>query len=383
MQPGNRVALVDRREGPALVAASSITGLRPLLALLCLAILLAGAPGASAQDAVRSADAVTATAIAQSRQLEHGNVSAVYDRVHPDVRNLVPRGIFAGWIAASGSGVPLADPVITGVAFAPWTSLLTGETYPVTASATFTQVAIRDGVAVDVTGTWRFLHDGDRWRWLPDIDPADLAVLAAEEAGAPGAYLPSFRQAVYVRIDRFWQAEFFRASRPYVPLDIVTVTADTVDTGCGTVSNVRQIAIFYCVYDATVYVDPRFRDQVTGESGAFAWTTVIAHEWGHHVQAQLGIDIAAPGQPGLTPLDLELQADCLAAIYVQDAFARGHIAQDEVDAARDVLAAAGDPPGTDPGSPAAHGTAAERIDQFEQGFDSGFTGCSVSLRAAA
>ena len=224
------------------------------------------------------------------------------------------------------------------------------------------------------------MHDGERWRWFPDVTAAGISSLLAIEEEAPGAYLPPFRQAVYIRLDRFWQGEFFAAGRQYIPLEIQPVTTDAVDTGCGAIPDMRRIAIFYCVYDATIYFDPAFRDSVTGQVGDYGWTMVIAHEWGHHIQAQVGIDIAAPARAeGPSPLELELQADCLAAVVTQDALARGDIEQDEIEDASTIITLGGDPAGADPNGPGAHGTAAERVAAFEDGFDSGFIGCGVDL----
>ena len=348
-----------------------------LLPVLALAIALGGATGAVARESDARSGEVAAAVTDIARLLEVGETSDVYDRVHPDVRNQVPRRAFVSWV--TGSDIP-ADPVVRQVTSMAWTSPLTGITYPQAALVDISWNAVRDGVTIEESETWVFVHDGERWRWFPDITAASIASLLAIEEDTPGAYLPSFRQAAYIRLDRFWQGEFFAAGRQYIPLEIRPVTADAVDTGCGTIPDVRQIAIFYCVYDATVYFDPAFRDDVTGQVGGYGWTMVIAHEWGHHIQAQLGIDIAAPAQEeGLSPLELELQADCLAAIATQDALARGDIGQDEVEAAIAIITLGGDASGTNPDGPGAHGTAAERVAAFEAGFESGFIGCGVDL----
>jgi predicted metalloprotease len=158
----------------------------------------------------------------------------------------------------------------------------------------------------------------------------------------------------------------------------VLVAADQVETGCGTVQQVRRLGIFYCAYDATIYFAPAFRDEVVDESGPFGWTAVIAHEWGHHAQALLGID--AGGSSG--PIDLELQADCLAAVFGQDQLARGEIGEDDVGDAKVVIRLAGDIPGTGTAPPGAHGSAAERLEWFQAGFDRGFAGCHLGVGGA-
>ncbi|HYI24766.1 MAG TPA: neutral zinc metallopeptidase, partial [Thermomicrobiales bacterium] len=118
--------------------------------------------------------------------------------------------------------------------------------------------------------------------------------------------------------------------------------------------------------------------EVLEETGPFGWSAVLAHEWGHHVQALVG---AEAGRFGSDPVDLELQADCLSAIVAQDSVARGEIALDDVDGAVAVIQLAGDVPGTDPSDPHAHGSANERMAWFEAGFDRGFAGCDFSMRS--
>ena len=59
-----------------------------------------------------------------------------------------------------------------------------------------------------------------------------------------------------------------------------------------------------------------------GASGDFAWAYVIAHEVGHHVQKQLGIEaqvrkLQSQDRSQVNPLSvrLELQADCFAGVW--------------------------------------------------------------------
>ncbi len=167
-----------------------------------------------------------------------------------------------------------------------------------------------------------------------------------------------------------------------MPLQIVDVTTTSVDTGCGRITNVQQLAIFYCAHDAGIYFDTAFRERIRDEFDGYAWTMIVAHEWGHHIQALLGIDLAAGGEEGLTYIDLELQADCLAAIYVQDSFAGGQIEQDDVEAGLTIVESAGDPVWVTRENRRAHGSPAERVQMFQAGFNDGFTGCGIEFHAA-
>ncbi len=330
------------------------------------------APPVAGQPVDARSGAVEATVIAQVRLLEQSGPAAVYDRVHPDVRNLLPRRAFVAWLDVQPFRDSIGDPVIEGISFEAWTSPTTGVPYPHTALVAFSQDAVGASSTIEVTTSWRLAFDGQQWRWLPDIPVADFDSLRAAVVDFPGGYVTPFRQSPYIAIDRFWQGELYAANRAYLPPEIVPVASDEVETGCGTVQQVRRLAIFYCVYDATIYFDPAFRDEVVDESGPFGWTAVVAHEWGHHAQALLGVDAA-------DPIDLELQADCLAAVFAQDQLARGEIGEDEVADAEIVIRLAGDTPGTDTATPGAHGSAAERLEWFQAGFDRGFAGCSFDL----
>jgi predicted metalloprotease len=94
---------------------------------------------------------------------------------------------------------------------------------------------------------------------------------------------------------------------------------------------------------------------------------VVAHEWGHAVQARLDTSLIAPR--------LELQADCLAgaAIYGAEADGRLRFEEDDQEEITDSLVTlADDTPWTDVGD---HGNASERIGAFNVGRDDGVEGC--------
>ena len=87
---------------------------------------------------------------------------------------------------------------------------------------------------------------------------------------------------------------------------------------------------FYCPIDKKVYLDTSFfRDMKNkyGGGGDFAYSYVVAHEIGHHVQDLLGIldkvdnlkQRGARHRPTPFPCRVELQADCLAGVWANHA----------------------------------------------------------------
>jgi predicted metalloprotease len=359
--------------------------IRFLVAICTLAVLLAAVPPGPAT--ARQADddriqSVTSAAIEMSRQMENGDFLALYDRLHPDIRNILPRQDFLDWAASGDLPIPADDPVVADVTFTEWNWLAGDENYDEAAIVEFTQAVDRNGSEVTEQEAWTFVNDGQRWRWFPDLTSADIEGLHLAGEETPSAYEPAFRQAAYAQIDRFWEGIFTGAGLAYTPVrDIVAATDEPFETGCGVEQDISQIAIYYCTGDATIYYDPDFRRSVIDAAGTYGWTMIVAHEWGHHVQALLGIDIVRDPEldNGLYPVEIELQSDCLAGLYTQDALAEGEIDDDDVEAAVKITELAGDASGTAWDDYTAHGSSDQRVASFFTGFEDGFTGCNLDL----
>jgi predicted metalloprotease len=111
---------------------------------------------------------------------------------------------------------------------------------------------------------------------------------------------------------------------------------------------------------------------------------VVAHEVGHHVQQQLGIDQEVRRQSNENPDDandlsvrLELQADCLAGVWGRSTYDRGILENGDLQEGLSAAAAVGDDRiqsqaqgRIDPES-FTHGTSEQRADWLQTGFDSG------------
>lgn len=140
-------------------------------------------------------------------------------------------------------------------------------------------------------------------------------------------------------VQAFWTDEFERRGMTYRQAKTV-LFSDYVQAECGTASAAQ--GPFYCPLDEKVYLDLTFfRDLLArmGASGNFAEAYVIAHEYGHHVQHVLG------GLEGGSSVPLELQADCLAGVWIHHASATGFLtppSEADLSAALDAAAAVGD-----------------------------------------
>lgn len=177
-------------------------------------------------------------------------------------------------------------------------------------------------------------------------------------------------------IQAFWSDEFANNGAKYTPAQTVLYSGST-DAACGYASS--AIGPFYCPEDKYVYLDLSFFDDLQtrygAQGGPFAEAYVLAHEYGHHIQDLLGVldssDSSSQGASGGSVMT-ELQADCLAGVWMHHAVETGYIAQltdQEIEESLDAAAAVGD----------------DRIQRETQGYVSPdtFTHGSSSQRQAA
>jgi predicted metalloprotease len=147
------------------------------------------------------------------------------------------------------------------------------------------------------------------------------------QMGAPTDELGHFAAAVLGSTEDVWDGVFSAAGERYQKPTLV-LFSEAVDSRCGFSS--AAVGPFYCPLDRKVYLDLSFfteLDRRFGAPGDFARAYVIAHEVGHHVQNLLGISdkVRAAQQQGsqeevnALSVRLELQADCLAGVWANQA----------------------------------------------------------------
>ena len=188
-----------------------------------------------------------------------------------------------------------------------------------------------------------------------------------------------FAKFVSKDVQDMWTQVFQQAGKSYTRAPVVTFTSGTV-TGCGPASS--QTGPFYCPADHKVYLDLSFFQELSrrfGAPGDFAAAYVIAHEIGHHVQSELGIEEQVrrkqqedPGNANVYSVQLELQADCFAGVWARSTYDRGLLDPGDTEEGLQAAAAVGDDRlGARSREQWTHGSSELRVKWFRTGFDSG------------
>jgi len=193
-------------------------------------------------------------------------------------------------------------------------------------------------------------------------------------------------------LDVVWAALLPAAGGPaYQPPGLV-IFEGSVETGCGNAT--AQVGPFYCPADTTTYFETGFfdvlRERFGAGEGPLAEQFVVAHEFGHHIQHQLGLLGRAqqdPRGPESGAVRIELMADCLSGVWAHHAtsaidpesgevFLRPLTEQDIADALS-AAAAVGDDriqeqmQGQVTPETFSHGTSEQRQQWFTRGYDEG------------
>ncbi|EYB66567.1 hypothetical protein DEIPH_ctg103orf0110 [Deinococcus phoenicis] len=186
--------------------------------------------------------------------------------------------------------------------------------------------------------------------------------------------------------NQVWAGIFREAGRTYTPPKL-HLYSGYINTACGQASS--AVGPFYCPADQKVYLDTSFFNEMTrklGGGGDFAYSYVIAHEVGHHVQNELGIadqvtraqqQARSEAEANTYSVRLELQADCFAGVWGNHVSSLANLSQTDVREAINTAAAIGDDTLQRAGQGRVvpdsftHGSSQQRVSWFTKGFKSG------------
>jgi uncharacterized protein len=225
-----------------------------------------------------------------------------------------------------------------------------------------------------------------------DLDQLPVVAGASASTRQPssqqGAGGNAFLREVFDDVQTMWRRDFEDGGVDYRPARL-TIFTDRIQTACGTQS--ASSGPFYCPADRGVYLDSRFFDVLASRAGVslgdFARAYVVAHEVAHHVQFVLGIgqrlnatDQRDPAGKNARSVRFELQADCLAGVWIHSRYQSGELSQSDLDDALNAAAVVGSDfqqlraTGTIRPEDWTHGSSSQRRHWLTVGYDEGDPG---------
>ena len=195
-----------------------------------------------------------------------------------------------------------------------------------------------------------------------------------------------FVSVVLADTEDVWSAVFNEGGGTYRKPTLVLFTG-AVQSACGFAQ--AAMGPFYCPGDQKVYIDLSFYQDLKNQlhaPGDFAQAYVVAHEIGHHVQKLLGISDKVHAmrselsqkEYNKVSVRLELQADCFAGIWANRAHKMRQIIEPgDIEEALTAASQIGDDRlqkqsrGYVTPDSFTHGSSAQRVRWFNQGFSTG------------
>lgn len=221
----------------------------------------------------------------------------------------------------------------------------------------------------------------------PARPPAtDVATGDVEVVGATDEQVDVLARNALADLETFWAAqfpevfgtEFQPLSGGYFSVDPGNADPSAYPRGIGCGAAVRDVEnnAFYCTApDApnsdSISYDRAFLAELGEEFGRFIPALVMAHEFGHAVQARVGAPSAS--------IAVETQADCYAGTWTrwvaEGEAQHSTLRTPELDELLRGYVQLRDPVGTSPGEQQAHGSYFDRVAAFQEGFDDGAEAC--------
>ena len=131
------------------------------------------------------------------------------------------------------------------------------------------------------------------------------------------------------------------------------------NTGCGNTSAYPDNS-FYCSGDHNIYLDYNWNQRQLNAYGDGAAAFIFAHEWGHHIQKVDGWWDYEKGSNAR----VELNADCLAGMYLRYGVSSGLLSSADYSEARNWAY-------NNAGADGSHGTGLLRTQWLDYGYSNG------------
>jgi uncharacterized protein len=218
--------------------------------------------------------------------------------------------------------------------------------------------------------------------------PSTAGAAQEENFRAPDRATPEnmgpFLTDVTKDVDAYWTKVFRDSGLPAPKVNYQWIPAgQTVASPCGDENGtLGDQAAAYCAADDTISISQKFASDISsgaldqtlpGSSqgygktvGDFSVAYIVAHEYAHEIQDELGL-FDRYGQQ-LPTMAFELQADCYAGTWAKSADREHRLQDGDVQEALDAALAVGDFDTADPGH---HGTPEQRAAAWNSGFEAG------------
>ena len=209
-----------------------------------------------------------------------------------------------------------------------------------------------------------------------DCPSVDIGAASTEEQTA-------FYESLLSCLNDAWRPAIESAGYAYSEPGLVVFDSD-LQTPCGNASpeDGRTLA-FYCPTDEMLYADVPQMRKFFGENDV-AYAIVIGHEFGHHVQNEIGVldafeDLTYNRFDDRLELNrrVELQASCMGGLFLGAVAESYPMTEDRVRQLSRVSGSFGDEPGADDGD-RDHGSGGSNREWINSGFnDNDLAGCNT------
>lgn len=158
---------------------------------------------------------------------------------------------------------------------------------------------------------------------------------------------------------------------------------EPIVTDCALPAPNDPLQAFYCGADDQIVITQEMALQIWNgalktnldppieyKAGDFSVAFVVAHEYAHNLQHELGwLPVSGTAVPKTSSRSIELNADCLTGIWASSVYARGLLETTDIQEVMRTLADIGEDSSN---LNKTHGTPKERTDAFLLGYNSGF-----------